>query len=266
MTDTDYAIALKLRRSIVHLKHLERTIKRFLNGNANEVVNDFQSEPGYLIVKVISYRPPPRSCSLLIGDVLYHQRAALDYTACELARYNEQVVDDHVEYPIFLDRDDFRNPVSGQLTPAIVSRIGLLAQQHQTIIEEQQPFQQQYGEPEDDPLAILYRLSNYDRHQFLHLTSVITNASFHDFTPTEAAARFEQVSVSYGAFKSEAEVAKFRIRDGPELDVHVQSNVRFDVAFDEKGPGAGRPVLKTLGSIGMRVGEAIRDFNWSTLP
>ena len=260
MTDTDYAIAYKLTRATKHLKALHRTIERFLKGKANGVINDFTSEPGYLIVKAFSHSEPPPSCSGLIGETLYHQRAALDYMACDLARYNKQVVDDHVEFPIFLERDKFRNPVTGNLTGAVEKRIGLLRPDHQTVIEDEQPFQGRHGKPEDDPLWLLYRLSNFDRHQFIHLTSIITNASFHNFTPREAAARFEQVSVTYGAFESQAEVARFRLLGGPELDVHVQSDVRFDVAFDDNGPGAGRPVRHTLADIGVRIVEIMQRF------
>ncbi|MEX0801312.1 MAG: hypothetical protein WD379_08855 [Dehalococcoidia bacterium] len=260
MTDTDYAIAYKLTRATTHLKALHRTIERFLKGKANGVVNDFTSEPGYLIVRAFSHSEPPPSCSGLIGETLYHQRAALDYMACDLARYNEQVVDDHVEFPIFLERDKFRNPVTGNLTGAVEKRIRLLRPDHQAVIEDEQPFQGRHGRPEDDPLWLLYRLSNFDRHQFIHLTSVITNASFHNFTPSEAAARFEQVSVTYGTFESQAEVARFRILPGPELDVYAQSDVRFDVAFYDKGLGAGRPVLQTLGGIGVRVAEIMQRF------
>ena len=260
MTDTDYATAYKLTRSIKHLKALDRTIKRFLEGKANGVVHDFTSEPGYLIVKAINRREPPSSCSGLIGETLYHQRAALDYMACELARYNKQVVDNNVEFPIFLKREHFRNPASGNLSDAVKKRIGLLRSDHQTVIEDEQPFQGRHGEPEDDPLWLLYCLSNFDRHQFIHLTSVITNASFHNFTPREASARLQQVSVSYGAFESEAEVARFRIIPGPELDMHVQSDVRFDVAFGDGGPGAGRPVRQTLGGIGVRIADIMQRF------
>ncbi len=260
MTDTDYAIAYKLTRATKHLKALHRTIDRFLKGKANGIANDFTSEPGYLIVKAFSRSGPPPSCSGLIGEILYHQRAALDYMACELARYNKQVVDDLVEFPIFLERDRFRSPVTGNLTPSVEKRIGLLRPDHQAVIEDEQPFQGRHGKPEDDPLWLLYRLSNFDRHQFIHLTSIITNTSFHDFTPSEAAARFKQISVTYGAFESQAEVARFAILRGPALDVEVQSNVRFDVAFGDKGPGAGRPVLNTLGAIGVRIGEIIQRF------
>lgn len=260
MTATDYAIAYKLRRAATHLKTLHRTIKRFLESDANGIVNDLTSEPGYLIVKGVSRRPPPRSCSGLIGEILYHQRASLDYMACDLARYNDQMVDEHVEFPIFKDPNKFRNPVSGKLTDAIVSRIGLLRAVHQGVIEDEQPFQDRHGKPEDDPLWLLYRLSNFDRHQFIHLTSVVTKESFHDFTPREAAARFQQVSVSYGEFEDQTEIARFRILDGPEQDIHVQSNVRFDVAFGNDESGGGRSVVSTLGDIGVRIGEIIQRF------
>ncbi len=260
MTDTDYAIAYKLNRAGKHLKELHRTVRRFIQGNANSVVNDDTSEPGYLIVKAVSRREPPPSCSGLIGETLYHQRAALDYMACDLARYNEQVVDDHVEFPIFKEPAKFRNPVTGNLTDGIEKRIGLLRADHQAVVEDEQPFNGRHGKAEHDPLWLLYCLSNFDRHQFIHLTSIITNASFHSFTPPEAAARFEQVSVSYGIFETEAEVARFRILDGPELDVHVQSNVRFDVGFSNEGPGAGRPVIGTLADIQLRVAGIMRRF------
>ena len=258
MTDTDYAIREKLQRAVTHLQALHRTIDRFLKSNAYSIANDFHSEPGYLIVKATARRQPPKICRVLIGDFLYNTRAALDYTACDLARFNDEPVDEHVEFPIFKDKAAYRNPSTGNITIAIKNRIGLLRPEHQAIIEEEQPFQGRRGTPEDDPLWLLYRLSNYDRHQFLHLTSIITKESFHDFSPPEAATRFEQVSVRYGAFESDTEVARFRILPGPEIDVHVDSQIRFDIGFDEKGPGAGRPVLYTLGDILVRVPEIIK--------
>ncbi len=265
MTDTDYAIQLKLMRSLLHLKTIHRRIRRYLESSGNGIVNDFTSVPGYLIIRARTRRPPPSSLTVEIGEFLYNTRAALDYTACELARYNRESIDEQVEYPIFLDRSDFRNPASQELTRGVKRRIGKLAAVHQAIIERQQPFNRSDGAADDDPLWLLYVLSNHDRHQFIHLVSTITSESFHDFSPPEAAARFEQISVSYGAFENRAEVARFRIKDGAALDVNVESRVRFNVAFDEMGPGGGRVVTQTLGAIGVRVGEIIKDFNWATL-
>jgi len=241
-----------------HLKNLHRTVNRFLNGKANGVTNDFTTKPGYLIVKAFSRRQVPPSLSGLIGECLYNERAALDYFACELARRNEQPVDNYVEFPIFKEPTKFRNPNTGNLTEAVVNRMGLLHPKHQAVIEDEQPFKGRHGKPEDDPLWLLYRLSNYDRHQFLHVTSVIRDANVQNFKPRKAAARFEQVSISYGAFEREAEVARYRILDGPALEMHVDSDVRFDVAFGDGGPCDGRKVVSTLADIGVRVSGIIK--------
>ena len=258
MTDTEFAITYRLNRGSRHLNTLYRRIRRFLDSKAYRVVNDMTSDPGYLVVKGRVRRGPPPTCSALIGEYLYHERAALNYMACELVRRNNGIVDSKVEWPIFMRRDKFRNPATGKFTAAIESRIGKIASKYYAIIEDEQPFQGRYGQPEDDPLAIIYELSNYDRHQFIHLTTIVTNASTHNFTPREAAARFQQVSVKYGTFENDTEIARFRILDGPELQVHVGTNVRFDVAFGDGGPRAGEGVVTTLGEIGGRVGKVMQ--------
>src|SRR3972149_8904052 len=111
MSDAVFGVAYKLARAIHHSKTLNKRIDRFLKSKANGVINDFKAESGYLIVKAFSRRPPPPTCSALIGEILYHQRASLDYMACELTRRNGQLVDDLVEFPIFTDPGAFRNPV-----------------------------------------------------------------------------------------------------------------------------------------------------------
>jgi hypothetical protein len=93
-----------------------------------------------------------------------------------------------------------------------------------------------------------------------------TSTGTNSFTPPEVRARFELVSVSHGTFSRQAEVARWRILPGPDVDVHVESSVRFDIGFDDGGPGAGRPVLTTLGDIGMRVMHIIDGFANAVLP
>jgi hypothetical protein len=265
VTATDYAIGQKIARSGLHLRTIDRRVKRYLRSAALDVVNDFESVPGHLLVRARMHRPPPPSLGVEIGEFLYNARATLDYTACELARYNGKEVDERVEYPIFLQREHFRNPTSGELTPAIRNRIGFLADSHREIIERQQPFQATDGSPSDDPLWLLYRLSNFDRHQFLHVVATVTRESFQSFQPKRAGTRFAKVSAAYRQFGDGDEVARYRVLPGPSIDVRVETSVRFDIAFDEDSPVGGRSVVKTLASIGVRVGEIVRDFNWPTL-
>ncbi len=76
-----------------HLKALRAESVAFLNNGDHGVINDFDAEPGYLIVKGFSRSEPPPVLSLLIGEALYQMRAALDGLACELAEANGVVVD-----------------------------------------------------------------------------------------------------------------------------------------------------------------------------
>jgi hypothetical protein len=71
---------------------------------------------------------------------------------------------------------------------------------------------------------------------------------------------FGKLASVYGEFEDQTEIARFRILDGPEQDIHVQSNVRFDVAFGNDESGGGRSVVSTLGGIGVRIGEIIQRF------
>ncbi|HLF77377.1 MAG TPA: hypothetical protein VJB57_07780 [Dehalococcoidia bacterium] len=261
MTDTDYALNAKLKRAMYHLNAVSRSVKRYLEGSAVRIENDFDLEPSQLIVRSRIRRQPPLSLGVSIGEFLYHQRAALDYMACELVRHNGQQVNRHVEFPIFMDADNFRNPVTKQLTPALVNRIGLMRADHQKVLEEEQPFQGKYGKTEDDPLAMLYGLSNYDRHQFLHVASALPNESIFKFTPEAAEKRFELANVNHGIFTNDGEIARFHILDGDTVDAYVDSSVRFDLVFGQDGPEAGRQVLKTLAGISIRVAEVVLRLN-----
>src|SRR3989304_9369397 len=95
-------ISAKLDRIGHHLKAFNEETERFLNSDVNGVTNDFDSEPGYLIVKAFSRSGPPKHYSVLMGEILYHLRSALDYLACQLTNDSGGVVGKLVGFPIFL--------------------------------------------------------------------------------------------------------------------------------------------------------------------
>lgn len=248
-------IAPKLKRGIEHLKELRGEINTFLESDANGVVTDFDSEPGCLLVKAFVGNDPPPRFGILIGEILYHFRSTLDHLACELTKANNQPVDRNVEFPIFDDPRRFSS--NGNLTAAIQKRIGGIHPAKQVVIEREQPFKEIHGPPHDDPLWLLYELSNFDRHQALHLMNAYTDESSIELRPPEARGRFVELERFYGPLKEERTIARFAILQGPEFDVEVRANVRLDVSFGQSGPCPGRPVLYTLGDIGMRVGKII---------
>lgn len=265
MTELRDWIGLKVWWAVYHLDSIVKEITGWVESEDCVVVPDFKSDPGYLVVKVRARREPSPHIGIYVGETVYQLRSALDHLVCLLTKENGKIVNSKTEFPIFLRREDFRDS-AGHLTPPIRLRIEGLTDEHKALIERQQPFQGGYGSPEDDPLWWLHCLAKFDRHQFLHLVSTAVLSGHNLITPEWFAGRyFTEVSNRYGPFKGEAEVARFRIDDAandvsPVVAVEVKSNVSFGVAFDEEGPGAGRPVISTLKAIGERVALLIPKF------
>jgi hypothetical protein len=259
-------MGLKPARAYEHLELVQTEFEALGKTNDSGVIVDFESEPGYLIVKAYLRRPLPPKWSIHIGESLYQLRSSLDHLVCHLTEKNGKVVDEHVEFPIFDTAKKFRDASTGKLKPRIKDKIGGLTPEQQAIVEREQPFEGRYGAPADDPLWWLRQLSNFDRHRFLHLVST-TVVSAHDvIDPQWFADRYlTQVSTHWGAFEGETEVARFKVDPAvhdvtPQVTVAVNSKVSFAVAFDEKGPGLGRPVVSTIRDIGYRVTLLFREF------
>jgi hypothetical protein len=83
--------------------------------------------------------------------------------ACLLAKERGEGAKDTTEFPIFLKREGFRN-IDGTLTSGAKRDMSGISPEDQAAVEREQPFNRANGTPEDDPLWLLYLLSNYDRH------------------------------------------------------------------------------------------------------
>jgi hypothetical protein len=227
-------LAIKLARGVKHLESISEEVNGLVASAACGIIPDFNSEPGFLVIKAYMRETPSPMCSVYVGEALYHLRSALDHLVCHLTESNGQVVTNKTGFPIFLKRDEFRD-ASGNLTPPVRRLIGGLSLEQQALIEAEQPFQGKFGAPADDPLWWLYGLSNFDRHRFIHLVGSATLIAHDDFTPQWFADRyFTLVSTNYGAFDRETEVARYRIDPAandigpPQVAVQVHSHVSFE--------------------------------------
>ncbi|HUS83316.1 MAG TPA: hypothetical protein VM013_08705, partial [Dehalococcoidia bacterium] len=137
---------------------LREEIRQLVEGKDCRVIQDIDSDLGHLVVKARMLRAPSPLCSIYIGEALYQFRSALDHLICCLTEENGEVVHNKREFPIFDNRDKFRDPVSGDLMPGIKLRIDGLKTKHRALVEGEQPFQRKYGTAHDDPLWLLYCL------------------------------------------------------------------------------------------------------------
>jgi len=259
-------LGLKLVTAYNHLDVIRREHTALIESDECGVINDLNAAEGYLSVNVYCRRPPSPEWSVHAGEALYQFRSTLDHLACLLAEKNGQIIDDITEFPIFLRREAYWN-VDGTLKTGVRRRIGKLSLEDQAAIEREQPFNRRDGSPEDDPLWLLYRLSNYDRHQAFHLVELAVSTGYNEFSPAWFSRYITPVWSRFGPFEGEAEVAKFSIAyDGTEVEVEVNSHVTFEIAFGQPGPAAGLPVISTLRDIGLRVVEIIGRLTGITLP
>lgn len=249
----------KLIRAGEHLENLKGQVNDFLADEESiEIVNDYETEPNFLVIRAIPLRPTPVDFYILTGEILYHLRAALDYLACQLVEANKQIVEDHVEWPIFIDPAKFGKV--GNLTPGLARKIGKIKPRHQQMILDEQPFARWHGRPKQDPLALLYELARLDRHRFLHISRVVATLGRVTFQPAEAAARFRKVDTTYGALEEDTAVLRYAILQGKESQVEVKCEVRLNVAFGQRVPYASYYIVPTLAAICVRVGEIAETF------
>lgn len=156
---------LKLQRANVHIKSLNRSIKRFLERNNDAVVLNEPDLKGF--GKMYTINPAaPDSWGLMAGDVLSNMRASLDHIAWALATKHKKGQIEFpraVQFPIFDDKDKYRNE-----SPRMINEV--LPTAHAEIARVQ-PYNAPDW-PETDYLRVLNILVNDDKHRLLTSTVV----------------------------------------------------------------------------------------------
>jgi hypothetical protein len=162
-TSWDFSgVDLRLERAKEHIETVSRETKAFLERDPKPL--DFRTEktvrPGkameYVLYAVIR-EEPPRDIALPVGDTIQNIRNALDYLIYELSpsRFRRR---GRTGFPIYDDMCLFE--VEGR------KMIRGITGDELTLIERLQPYKRT-NPPTNDPLSVLRRLSNKDKHRLL---------------------------------------------------------------------------------------------------
>jgi hypothetical protein len=174
----------KVNRAKHHINALAADIDSFLGSTAYEVLAEPGEQPNETIYRLRMQLPIPIHFSTTIGDALHNLRSALDYAAYEMARRHvgrdltekEELA---CEFPI---RDD---PAKLDKFFSAPGRQALYGPRERQAIRDVQPawlhdevarrgvkeLHPRQDEVTYDPLWLLSRLSNIDKHRRLHLTA-----------------------------------------------------------------------------------------------
>lgn len=157
---------------------------------------------------------PPLELSAIIGDVLFNLRSALDNLVCGLVRkQNPRSSCSSRQFPICDESDKFlqqRDMLKGVPDEAVY------------VIRELQPYHRPASTRDDDPLLILNRLSNRDKHRQIHFT-VCYHRNLEVVIPTRSG---RDLKVALPKDFHAGDVDTIRLPGDPSL---IDDNVRISV-------------------------------------
>ena len=153
---------LRVKRAHKHLNELERKAQSFLARHPESFTRQLDPKHlDYFLYEIAPNRPPPVTLGPVFGDVVHNLRSVLDHVAWNLALRNlsgtgEQPYE-FTSFPIMLNFTagsikNFWDSLSDVLPAAIPDILDL------------QPAQG--SNPADEPLAVLNRMWNADKHRF----------------------------------------------------------------------------------------------------
>lgn len=166
---------------------------------------------------------PPSIISILLGEICYNLRCALDYLIFELARFDSGVVQNNTKFPI----DDTPQKFASNIT----SKLKGVSRPHIEAIETLQPYKGRAW------IAVLRDISNPDKHRVLtatgqvHIAEIVRNG----ITPSVA----HNVSTKRRAIRP----------DGTEVEVELIAAISILIPI--KGPA--------LGPIGSPIEDALQN-------
>jgi hypothetical protein len=155
---------LKIERAGEHLAAFDAEIAPFLSGDQYEITPQTNPQTGQNQVRLSIKAPVSARAALIAADVIHNLRQALDHLVWQLALLTNPRPDIHVEFPIFISRDD----------GAIRKRIKDVPKLAQDLIMSVQPYHAGDGW-RFHPLYYIDRLDKIDKHRMLMLLTHTLN-------------------------------------------------------------------------------------------
>jgi hypothetical protein len=236
------SVRLKVKRAYQHLDCLRAETKSFLERDPAPFDIRTEKTPGpgksekHIVYAVVREQPPP-DLGLVAGDAIQNLRHALDYLVYELSppRFRNR---GKTQFPVFTDECEFK-----VLAPPFIKGIKV---DERTLIERLQPYHAQH--PSRDPLAVLNRLANKDKHRLLLATAAATAETDTWISSTNAA-----IAIHYfvgGPVEHDAKILAFTATpEDPAEDMYVQPKSALEIQLKEAEIQPSGPYIEICGFV-----------------
>ncbi len=222
----------RVARAEEHLRDLRLQIARWLLEQEDAVILKFDPQPPHeRIVDTRNCIGPPLIVGILIGEIAYNLRSALDYLVFKLAKLDSGVDQDFTQFPIVDTGDKFRAWRKDARRKGINDA-------HIAAIKRLQPCEG------CDWSAYLRDISNTDKHR--------------EFTPIKGG-----WTILLSAPLTEADIAELAVTQRRARRAHHPVHGEVDVKLTLQSTitlNDGAPVADTLEKIQLKVAEALTAF------
>lgn len=228
-------VRAKLARSLEHLQTFDSLMHQYLDTDPVELQRQIQPDGQTSVFALKVTVKPPVELAVLVGEVVYQLRSALDHIANQLVRSAGNSPTKRTTFPVLTTCPEKPITIHGGVNPTALA-----------IIEELQPYQRQH-QPGKHPLAVLNELWNTDKHRNLSLTTtMLADSRIFIVEPGGRAAVGGQFQ--RGPLADNDIVGVFRFEGaGPPPGAEVHASGQTFVAFADSGPwGTDRPVIEIL--------------------
>jgi hypothetical protein len=256
-------VALKIKRAKEHITDLQAQVVAFLKTNPYRVATKRNPDTRQLIYYVESVETTPDCLPLLAGDAIQNLMSALDHLAYQLVCCDTADKPPNPEWIYFPIRDtaqDYEAKKKGKMQGALDETFKL--------IDALKPYK-----GGNDPLWILYRLNNIEKHRLLvtvgsmfqslnlgaHVSA--TMADFFQFNPSSPFYGKEFPALD-AFFKPAAVLFPLKVGDelfidGADAKVNEKIQFRFNVAIYEPQIVGATSILETIHQLRDSVESAV---------
>lgn len=159
---------MKLIRAQEHLGTLNAEFASYTESEPYRIVRELDDEdnPTLVTIRLNQWTAPTARWSVMIGDVLHNLRSALDHLAWQLVKINDGAPGRGTQFPIYADRILVKP--DGTEVVRDITIAGGITPEAAALLESLQPYNR-VEDPTLDPLFILNKLSNQDKHRTLNV-------------------------------------------------------------------------------------------------
>jgi hypothetical protein len=235
------AIYARIARAKEHLASLRAQIEDFCRRNAHEVRHEIDSESSEKIVVYYAREEIPVGWSILIGEIAHNLRSSLDQAVYDLTIRESGHPLDLTEFPIFADRERFKNTGRG----GGLYKIRGIPLRTRGAIETVQPFNVRQ-EGQESYAWLLHELSIIDKHRTIHLCRrKTTGMEMHAIRDISFVGTADLFCVPVGRLDDRAILARWKPANGLDDDTYIETTIKFEIAFDDATIPtiAGHPVV-----------------------